>query len=191
VTYVAQFGNGSGNGSETDPDKTVRLEVRYDVNPGFAFEGFYGNFQRPAGKDEAIYQAFGGWRNEVGRAGLQYMRKTIQSGSSAADTDVDTVSLFGVFDVKPKKASVFGRWDWVDGNNQKASGTGVPGVDGIDYLPIDNRFDFNFVVAGMEYFVHPNFRLSPNVEFVTYGDGPAGVSIDDDVVYRVTFYWSW
>jgi hypothetical protein len=189
-SYVGQFGNGSGNGSETDPDKTVRLEVRYDANPGFAFEGFYGNFQRPAGRDEEIYQAFGGWRNAVGRVGLQYLRKNIESGSSSADTEIDTTSAFGALDVVKKKASVFGRFDWVDGDNQKAAGTGVPGVDGIDYLPIDNRFDFTFGVAGLEWYLHPSFRISPNVEFVSYGDGPSGVSIEDDVVYRMTFYWN-
>jgi hypothetical protein len=191
VSYVAQFGNGAGNGSETDPDKAVRLELRYEAPSGFAVEGFYGSFQKPASKDEQIYQGFAGYKHAKGRAGVQYLRKEINSGTSAPDTEIDTLSVFGAFDVKPKKATVFARFDRLDGNNNKVAGTGVPGADGIDYLPIDNRFDFNFVVAGVEYYLHPNFRLSPNVELVKYGNGPANVSIKDDVVYRATFYWSW
>jgi len=189
--YVAQFGNGSGNGSETDPYKAYRFEGRFDLNPGFAVEAFYGDFQRPADRDETIWQVFGGFRNKVFRAGLLYLDKDIQSGTSAPDREVAVTSAFGVFDVIPKKATVFGRVDWADGNNVLASDTGVPGVDAIDYLPIDNRFDFTFYVVGFEWYLHPSFRLGPNVEVVKYGDGPPNISISDDVVYRLTFYWTW
>jgi hypothetical protein len=64
-------------------------------------------------------------------------------------------------------------------------------VDQIDYLPIDPRFDYDLWLAGMEWYFHPNFRVSPNVEVVKYGDGPVNVSIDDDIVWRLTFYWTW
>ena len=45
----------------------------------------------------------------------------------------------------------------------------------------------------MEWYLHPKFRLSPNVEVVNYGHGPlvAGADIKNDVVPRLTFYWSW
>jgi hypothetical protein len=191
LTYMAQFGNGSGNGSETDPDKTVRIEVRYDANPGFAVEGFYGRFWRPANKDEDIYQAFGGYRGKRGRGGLQYMRRSIDSGSTTEDTNVDMTSVFGTFDVVPKKGGVYARVDWLSGNNQKDPDSGVPGVDGIDYLPIDPRFDFTFLVTGFEWYIHPNWRVGPNVEWIKYGSGPPGISINDDVALRATFYWSW
>jgi hypothetical protein len=190
-TYVAQYGNGSGNGSETDEEKAYRVEGRYDANPGLAFEAFYGNLQRPAGRDEDIYQVFGGYRGKLVRGGLQYLRRNIDSGTTAEDTDVDMTSVFGVFDVVPKKGTLYARLDWLSGNNQKNPDSGVPGVDGIDYLPIDNRFDFTFLVTGFEWYLHPNLRVGPNVEWVKYGDGPPGISISDDVVLRATFYWSW
>ena len=100
-------------------------------------------------------------------------------------------SVFGVFDVVPKKGTLYARLDWLSGNNQQNPDSGVPGVDGIDYLPIDPRFDFTFLVTGFEWYLHPNLRVGPNVEWVKYGDGPPGISINDDVVLRATFYWSW
>jgi len=33
--------------------------------------------------------------------------------------------------------------------------------------------------------------VSPNLEWVTYGDPTAGPDLDDDVVVRATFFWSW
>jgi hypothetical protein len=191
VRYVAQFGNESGSGSETDEYKAYRFEGRFDTNPGVALEGFYAFFERPLGQDRTIAQVFGGFRTKNARAGAQYLWQQRRSGTSAPDTEIDIVSAFGVFDVVPQRATIFGRADWADGNNIKTSDTGVPGVDGIDYLPIDPRFDFTFVVVGLDWYLHRSLRFSPNIEFVTYGDGPAGVSVDNDVVPRLTFYWVW
>ncbi|MBP1606983.1 MAG: hypothetical protein H6Q08_2357 [Acidobacteria bacterium] len=191
VRYVAQFGNESGSGSETDEYKAYRFEGRFETNPGVALEGFYAFFERPLGQDRTIAQVFGGLRTKNARAGAQYLWQQRRSGTSAPDTEIDIVSAFGVFDVVPEKATIFGRADWVDGNNMKTSDTGLPGADGIDYLPIDPRFDFTFVVVGFDWYLHRSLRFSPNIEFVTYGDGPAGVSVDNDVVPRLTFYWVW
>jgi hypothetical protein len=57
---------------------------------------------------------------------------------------------------------------------------GLPGADGIDYL-------VRTYLLGVEWYLHPSVRISPNVEWVDYDD-PA---IGKDVVPRVTFYWTW
>jgi len=196
LSYTAQYGNNSGQGSETDKYKAYRFAGRFDLNPGVAVEGVYAAFERPRQQDETLIQGFGGYRSKILRAGAQYTRKETNSNTTAPDRVTDLVSVFGVFDVVPRKATLFGRWDVVDGNNVLTSETGVSGVDGIDYLPIDPRFDFNFWLAGLEWYFHPSFRVSPNLEWVLYGDGPsttAGVpiEIEDDVVFRLTFYWTW
>jgi hypothetical protein len=190
-SYTAQYGNNSGQGSETDKYKAYRFAARFDLNPGIAVEGFYGAYERPRQQDETILQGFGGFRTKVARAGLQYTRKETNASSTVPEKVTNLVSAFGVLDVVPRKATVFGRWDWVDGDNVLPSETGVAGVDQIDYLPIDPRFDYNFWLAGLEWYFHPNFRVSPNLEVVKYGDGPASVSIDNDIVWRLTFYWTW
>lgn len=68
-----------------------------------------------------------------------------------------------------------------------------PNPDGsrIDYLPFDTRAKYTFVVAGVEYYLFRSVRVSPNVEWVSYGDVPTGPPIKGTVVPRVTFYWIW
>ena len=190
--YVGQYGNDSSQRAEIDIFKAYRFEGRFVRNPGIAVEGFYGFYHRAEGKDQAIYQLFGGVQTPNIRAGLHYVRQSIESGTSAPDTRINVTSTWGVFEVIPKKATVFGRVDWVNGNNNMTTGTGVPGMDGVDYLHISDQHDFNFILGGMEWYFHPNFRLGPNVEVVNYGHGPLvnGAPIKNDVFWRITFYWT-
>jgi hypothetical protein len=181
--YVAQFGNEAGTGSEADKYKAVRFEGRFDTNPGFALEGFYGNFQRANNQDRHTAQVFAGFRTPIGRAGLQYLYQQRQSGTASPDTEINIVSAFGVFDPIRQKLSLFARVDWVNDR--------LPGADGIDYLPIDPGSKFTYFLGGFEWYLHPSLRFSPNVEVVRYRDIPVGRDIDTDVVPRMTFYWTW
>lgn len=181
--YVAQFGNDSGNGSETDKYKAYRFEGRYERNSGIALEGFYGFFNRPDGQDRWIAQAFAGLRRANGRAAVQYLYQHRDSGGAAPDTTIGIVSAFGVFDVPTQKGSLFARVDWV--NNP------VPGADGIDYLPIDPTAKFTYFLAGYEWRVVPSLRVGPNVEVVSYRTASQAPDVRTDVVPRITFYWTW
>src|SRR5262245_61476343 len=73
LTYAAQFGNESGNGSETREGKIVRFESRYDRNAKFATEGFYSFGTRPAGEHQNTAQGIAGFRNASARVGAQYL----------------------------------------------------------------------------------------------------------------------
>ena len=60
---------------------------------------------------------------------------------------------------------------------------GLPGADTIAFWALSKDAPFKFYLRG-------SIRLSPNVEWVRY-DEPAGVAeIQNDVVTRLTFYWS-
>ena len=137
--YVAQFGNESGTGSEADKYKAFRFEGRFDTNPGFALEGFYGNFQRANNQDRRR-PGVGRFRTPIGRAGLQYLYQQRQSGTALPDTEINIVSAFGVFDPIRQKLSLFARVDWVNDP--------LPGADGIDYLPIDPGSKFTYSLEG-------------------------------------------
>jgi hypothetical protein len=79
---------------------------------------------------------------------------------------------------------VSGRVYWANGS--------LPGADGIDYLPIDPRSKFTFFVVGFEWYLQKSLRIGPNIEVVTYADdAPDGTDIGNDVVPRITFYWTW
>ena len=49
------------------------------------------------------------------------------------------------------------------------------------------------VLAGVEFYLIPSVRFSPNVEWVTYGtpEKAGAATPKDDVVWRATFYWAW
>jgi len=188
IKYSAQFGNESGSNAETDKFKAYRFAARYETPAGFSVEGTFSQFNRDKNADSFTAQAFAGYRVKRGRVGFQYSYQNRQAaeGSTAEDVEQDLVSVFGVWDPKPQKFSAFLRLDFYD------DPCGL-GCIGIDYLPISGDARFTTTIAGIEYYIHPSVRFSPNVEWVTYGTpGQAGVSTPgDDIVARATFFWTW
>ena len=83
------------------------------------------------------------------------------------------------------KFSVFARVDRYDDP--------CPDCSGIDYLPIDTSAPFTLFLAGVEYYLLPSVRFSPNVEWVTYSspEQAGAARPKDDLVWRATFYWAW
>jgi hypothetical protein len=181
--YVAQWGNESGQGSETDKYKATRLGFRFAPPTGLVVEGIFAHADRALEADRDIYQLFGGWRAKSFRVGAHYSRQNRNAANNTKnpDLELDIVSAFAVVDVKREKFTVFGRFDRFDDPN--------PGGASIAYLPIDPRVPYNFLLAGFEYYLHPKVRFSPNFEIVGYDDLPNGTSIKKDVVGRVTFYF--
>jgi hypothetical protein len=191
VKYVAQIGNDSGNGSETDKYKVLRFEGRYEKKPGIVAEGFFAYGKRPSGQDRTTAQGIAGYQGKDFRLAAQYVHQKRKSGrADTPDTKIDIWSGFGVWEFKPKKATVFGRFDSVKPKLGSAA-AGLPGADTTDYLALSNKAPFKFFTLGFEYYLYPSIRISPNVEWVDYDKAPDGTSIKKDVVPRLTFFWSW
>jgi hypothetical protein len=182
VRYSYQFGNESSTNSEIDKNKANRISVLYAKATGFVVEGFYGYFKRDGDTDRSIYQIFAGYRQPGYRAAFQYYRNT-RNLANGNDLELDMYSGFGIFDVVRQKVSVFARVDRFDDPN--------PDGAGIAYLPIDPRAKYWFSLTGVEFFLLPSVRFSPNLETVSYGKLPDGTSIKADVVWRATMYWVW
>jgi hypothetical protein len=187
LKYAFQYGNESGNNAETDKFKAYRFATRYETNPGFTAEVMLAQFEREKDADRTTAQIFGGYRAKKGRAGLQYsfQKRRAATGTTAADVDLDVISGFGVYDLKPQKASIFARIDRFADPCADCSG--------IDYLPIDTKEAFTLTIVGAEYYIHPSVRFSPNVQWVKYStpSGSAAVKPKDDAVVRLTFFWTW
>ena len=187
ISYRAQFGNDSGSNSETDRYKDLKLSMRYAAPTGFTVEGVYAYFAHEAHANRTLLQAFVAYRAKQARAGLQYAFQQRHAPDGTADSDLrlDIYSGFAVANLKPGKFSVFAR---IDRYNDPC-----PDCASIDYLPIDTSAPFTMVLAGVEYYLHPSVRFSPNVEWVAYSaPEAAGVAAPkDDVVWRATFYWAW
>jgi hypothetical protein len=187
LKYNVQFGNESGNNAETDKFKAIRASARYEANPGFTLEGMYAYFARDRDADRTTAQVFTAYRAKKARAGFQYsyQRRNAASGTTAPVLELDIYSGFAVADLKPQKLSLFAR---IDRYNDPC-----PDCSGIDYLPIDTAAKFTMFLVGVEYYLIPSVRFSPNVEWVSYGTPENGgaPAPKDDVVWRATFYWVW
>ena len=187
LKYSVQFGNESGNNAETDKFKAIRVAARYETNPGLTVEGMFAQFTRDKDADRTTAQVFAAYRAKKARAGFQYsyQKRQAATGTTLPDLELDIFSGFAVADLKPQKFSIFARVDRYDDP--------CPDCSGIDYLPIDTSAKFTMFLAGVEYYLIPAVRFSPNVEWVTYGTpAKAGTPAPkDDVVWRATFYWAW
>ena len=73
LKYSLQFGNESGNQSETNKSKAVRVAARYEANPGFTVEGMFAQFARDNHANRTTGQVFAGYRAKKARAGFQYL----------------------------------------------------------------------------------------------------------------------
>ena len=186
VRYAVQYGNDAGSNSETDKYKSYRAAVRYDTNPGFTVEAFFGHFDRDRDADRRMAQLFAAYRGKRARVGAQYSQQTRRAadGSTAPDITLDLYSGFAVVDLKPQKVSGFLRVDRVNDPCADCAAS--------DYLPIDPGAAFTTTIAGIEYFLLPSVRFSPNFEWVRYSE-PAGTAArpKNDLAARMTFYWVW
>jgi hypothetical protein len=186
LRYALQFGNDSGTGSETDVYKAVRALARYEAKAGLVLEGAYGYQARDRDADRTLLQALAGYRGTWGRVGAQYahQERAAPAGSATPNLRLDVYSGFVVADLKPRTLSAFARVD--------RHADPCPDCAAIDYLPIDSSSPFTLVLAGVEYYIHPAVRFSPNVEWVHYGTpSPPALKPEDDVVWRATIYWVW
>ena len=126
LRYGVQFGNDSGNGSEVNVNKAVRIEGRFERKSGLAVEGFYGYMSRPEGESRHTAQAFAGFRRAPVRAGAQFLWQERQSGDvDAVDQIIHVQSGFLVWDIRPMKADAFVRVDRVTGDRGGVE-TGLP-----------------------------------------------------------------
>lgn len=187
LSYGFQFGNDSGNGSETDKYKIVRFLGLFEPKSGLRVEGVFNYGKRPSGQDRTTAKGLIGYKSKEFRLAGEYLYQERKSGKAdTPNTKIDIWSAFAVWEFKPKQADVFGRFDKVKG---KLGGddVGLPGADGIDYLHLSTGSPFKTFIFGFEYFLHASVRVSPNVEVVNYDDS----GIKNDVVPRLTLYWTW
>ena len=193
LTYAAQFGNESGNGSETQEGKILRVEGRYERHSRLAFEGFYSLGTRPDDTHRQTAQGIAGFRSNVGRIGGQYLWQQRRSGQDdIPDQTISVWSGFGVWEFLPKKANLFLRADSVTGHLGDLE-TGLPGAEGIDYWLLSSQSPFTTWLVGGEWYLHPAVRLSPNLEMVRYADEPDPVNYPgrrQDAQVRFTFFWT-
>jgi hypothetical protein len=193
LSYAVQFGNASGNGSETREGKILRFEGRYQRRSTVALEGFYSFGTGPSGANRQTAQGVAGFQRNTVRAGLQYLwQERASPEDTGPDQTIDIWSGFVIYDVVPKKADLFVRVDSVKGHLGGAE-TGLPGAEDIDYWLLSSQSPFLTWIVGGEWYLHPSVRMSPNLELVRYANDPDPAQFPgrrQDSMLRFTFFWT-
>jgi len=180
VNYHVMFANGSDTGSEVNKNKTVRAALSVRAKSGFAVEGYADWQDQPVDADRNTAQVFVGYRQASGRVGAQYSQQTRRS-ASAGSTTVQLASVFAVAKVNDKNF-VLARFDRMFDPNP--DGAKIP------YLPFNTEAKSSLGIIGWDFLPNANVHISPNVEFVKYGD-VRGAKVGSDVVPRLTLYYVW
>ena len=170
----------SGHGSETDKYKIIRLRALHDCNPGLHAEASTATGV-PGRHGPEDGQGLAAWSGKAFRSrGLSLAAARVGNDGRAGPRDPDLVGLRRA-DALPKKLTLFARWHDVsarmgDGDFE----LGVPGADSIDYLPISVDAPVQARISWPEWYLLPQVRISPNVEWVRDGTAPSGLKIEDD-----------
>jgi hypothetical protein len=189
LSYGLQVGNDSSQNSETDKFKVVRFLGLYEARSGVRVEGNFNYGKRPSGQDRTTAKGLVGFKKNAFRGDAEYLWQKRKSGTATPNTTIRIWSAFANWDIKPKRAALFARFDSVKAKKGGAD-VGLPGADAIAFWSFSNAAPFKLTLAGLEFYVRGSIRISPNVEWVSYDDPATGPSINKDVVPRLTFFWS-
>ena len=178
LNYAVQFGNESGNGSETQEGKILRFESRYERNPEARPRGLL-QLRQAAGKRQPSHGAGRRrfrTRRRAGWGAVSVAGAPVGSGRGRRSDDRHLVGVRSL-GVPPEEGELFFRLDDVTGHLGDLE-TGLPGADGIDYWLLSTQSPFTTWIFGGEWYLHPAVRLSPNLELVRYAQrsGPGEFS---------------
>jgi hypothetical protein len=179
VVYHAMFGNGAGEGAETNEGKKVMLAVGFKPTDAFVFELYADTEDRPGATDRTTWQGFLGWKGKRSRYGLQYVTQDRQV-ATGPDQTLAVGSIFGVWELTDK-TSLLARYDRSFDVN--------PEGDRIPYLAIAKDSEFDFALLGLDYQLAKKINLMPNLEYVMYRETDGRPAPDDDLMARLTLYF--
>jgi len=168
--YHVMAGNGSGTGSETNEGKYIGGAFSVAPTKTTLVELYADHDSRPGDDDRTTVQALAHVQGTRTRGGVLFTHQMRDSG------DIDLASVFGNMDLR-KNLTVVGRIDRMFDPN--------PEGDRIPYLPFDRTSESTLFIAGVDWKLHKNVSILPNLEYVHY-DG----DLDDDILPRVTLYFS-
>lgn len=165
LVYTVMYGNYSSNKGESDKGKAVYGRIGWETKTMYLEAN--GHFAASGSKDITYLTAFGGFKGGWGRVGVGYHNFSIKpEGEDSESTGV--ISAFGAVKLN-KKGEIFARYDHFTDFGYKNIGSYVP-VPSADYKS-------RFLIAGLNYKIHKNINISPNVKYVFYeedmGDKPS------------------
>ena len=177
LNYSVQYGNFSGNKSETDQYKQVGARLFVNVTPELMVEVNGDISTISAAKKSYTYQLFAGYKGNWGRVGAGYGSEIVQEDGKD-DANFGLFSAFAVIKLGGKFEAV-ARYDM--SADPQLHGQG-------DYLLIEKGYKTDLFILGLAWNIHPKFQIMPNLKMVSYKEN-TGVKPASDTYFNVTFYY--
>ena len=178
--YHAMYSNGNGIKHEIDKGKAGMLAFSVQLKNGLIFEAYGDYADQPNHTDTYILQGFIAYKAEKFRIGVQYTNQWIHQ-TNADKRDLRILSGFVTSDIS-NCFSLLLRGDRSFDVNPKA--------DGIDFIPFDPTAKFTLIIFGIDFHPVKNVKIIPNIEFAKYDKNSVGITPDDDLFARITYFWS-
>lgn len=177
--YWIMIGNDSGTRAETNRGKAIYGNLNHWLTSEVYLEA-YGDFRDKPGPDDwTMFSGFLGYKKVPVDASIHYIYQT-REVSGGPDLNLDGASFYIGYQASPKVKPFFR----VDVLNDP-----IPSAGSISYIVLSPNAKPTLYIAGVEFKLTDNMRLTPNVEWVTYRDGSPNPG--DDVIFRLTFYSFW
>lgn len=160
--YTAMYANFSGNKGEDNEGKGFYGQLGYQTKTFYAETNGY--YAKDGSKDYFLIQGFTAIMNGWGNIGLNYAYKS-QMPDEGENTDTSLISAFGTLKLSDKINLVL-RYDHFMDPNLTSVG---------DYLPISGTVaPPRLGIVALDFKVHKNVQITPNIKFVFYGNPIAG-----------------
>lgn len=184
LKYHAMVGNGSGTGAETNKWKKYMLSLGWWFTDNLVVE-VYGDFNRTSETTtQSAVHGFLGYVSDNINAGVLYVTQFNTqevSGRSDQTETLDVASIFTNFKLTPKWTAII-RTDHMF--------TANPRGPTIDYIPFSDQAKSTLLLFGVDFEPVTNVHVTPNIESIFYGDAQDGPNPDNDLIFRLTFSYS-
>lgn len=176
--YHVMGGNGSATRSETNGDKKFFAAFFAKPIADLVFQ-IYGDAESGSNFDDryTLY-TFTGYSKENWRAGL-FFAERIQQRRAAVNQYFEILSGYGAFKIVEKW------WGFLRADRLFDAS---PNGNQIEYLPFNRSSEPTLLLAGLDYEVHKDIHLMPNVEAIIY-DPVTGRRPGTDLMSKLTFFW--
>jgi hypothetical protein len=181
LNYHFMFANGNSNRTELNKGKKISLALSYYFTKNVVIQGYGDWNNNPGNSDTYTAQGFLGYQSKGLNLGALYAYQFRNNADLLGDLNLDLVSLFTNVRLT-EKLKTFVRVDHLFDRNPTGTGN--------NYIPISDQTESTFLTGGVDITLEENIHLIPNLEAIIYGENDAGFSPKNDLIPRLTLFFS-
>ena len=174
LRYRLMVGTGAEFGAESGDGKNAMAALNWQLNDHWMLDFYMDSERRPGPNDTLTAQVFAGYQSDELRFGAQYIYRDRESQGPGELASAFVVRNAGY------KSRLIGRIDRIMEPSPKG--------DNISYIPFDPNSRATMFLAGWEYRVSDQFRVTPNTILISYDLNDGGVRPESDFFLRLTLF---